>query len=246
MRGIPAASIARRSVSGSFGSSSWRPEMLTLTHISSSTRRCSRQVASWVSAVSSTWSPSGADHAGLLGDRDELERRDLGPSGGPPGQRLQPADTSGGEVDDRLVVDLDQRLLDGLAQRRSRAPAESTTRGACLVVDTAQRARAAPLGVVHRDVGVAQQIGRRQPPGALSAMPMLARHEQLWPSSWNASFERLADALCAAGRLLGGGCLVEQDGELVAADPRDRVTGRRTPETSSRRARSGAGRRPRG
>ena len=55
------------------------------------------------------------DHAGFLGGEDQIERRDLGPSDRAARERLEPANAAGPELDDRLVVHGQQRLLDRAA-----------------------------------------------------------------------------------------------------------------------------------
>ena len=57
LAGTPALATARRMFSESAGSSSWRPDTLTLTPTPSATRPRRRQDARSVSAPASTWSP---------------------------------------------------------------------------------------------------------------------------------------------------------------------------------------------
>ena len=86
------------------------------------------------------------------------------------------------------------------------------------------------LGAVHRDVGVADDLVRRGA-GSASAMPIEAATTSSRPSSWNGVAAASQHALGDHGRLAGVADVVEQDGELVAAEPGDGVAGaqRRTP-----------------
>jgi hypothetical protein len=51
--------------------------------------------------------PERADQAGLLGDGDELDRRHMPSVGGPARERFERHDATGGELDDRLEVDVE-------------------------------------------------------------------------------------------------------------------------------------------
>ena len=85
-------------------------------------------------------------------------------------------------------------------------------------------ALAVGLRAVHRDVGVAHHVGRRGSCSA-SAMPIEAATTNSRPSRWNGVRQRLLDALGDHGRLAGVADVVEQERELVAAEPRDGVAG---------------------
>ena len=106
------------------------------------------------------------DQAGLLGQRDELGRRDQAALADA-SQRTSAStldDAAGREVDDRLVVRAEARSR-SRAWRRS---ASSSSRSDALVVmlgsKTAMRALPLRLGLVHRHIGVAQQrLGRSRP-----------------------------------------------------------------------------------
>ena len=129
----------------------------------------------------------------------------------PARQRLEAGDASRGEVDDRLVVELELAARDGAAQARRDLQARDD-RGPhpLLVLDVG--AAAAALGPVHRHVGVPEHLLR------LVAAP--------------ADADARADAHpvvptvngCREGRdeALGGdhgvGAVREQHGELVAAE----------------------------
>ena len=164
-----------------------------------------------------------ADHARLFGDRDELGWRDRWPAGRPPRERLERVDPSGDEIDDRLVMHLQQRLLHRLAQLvlAEQAIDDATVHA---FVEHRVAAAAAPLGVVHGDVRVAEQLGGGYLAGTESNSDA-GGHEQLVPGDRERHRQELLQALGdASGPLLIDG-RVEQQRELVAADPCDRVPG---------------------
>ena len=119
----------------------------------------------------------GDDQAGLLGERDEVERRDR------PARRVHPAeqrlDAVVGtlvEANDRLVVDLELVQLEGALQ----LGLELEPLDHALVhrrLEHAIAALAVALGHVHRDVGVPQQLLGVGRPELVPArqMPTLAR-----------------------------------------------------------------------
>jgi hypothetical protein len=141
-----------------------------------------------------------ADEAGVLGERDELGRRDQPPLGmGPAQQRLGAVDAAG-QVDLRLVVQDELVAVDGPAQvGEQREP-----RGAGLIARAVVHGHAetGALGLVHGDVGVLdERVG----------VPAVVR------------IQRLAQLSGDGGR--GGGVpeARKQDVELVATEPGDRV-----------------------
>ena len=182
------------------------------------TRRSVRQ------ASRSTQSPIATMRPGLLGERDELARRDEAALGMlPADERLERRDRAVADVDDRLVVDAQLAALDGAAQgalgrERSRASRRIASS------KTIDRGAAALLGAVHRRVGVADAGPRavvrprrrsrcRCSPAGTPRRPRRGTAPRTAPAIRRATAR-------------GAGLAVDvlaQDGELVAAEPGDRV-----------------------
>jgi hypothetical protein len=102
---------------------------------------------------------------------------------------------------------------------------------------------ALPLGVVHRDVGVAQQLFGR---GALPvAMPMLAFTNTgvSPPSSLNGAVKRVEQALGDQLRAAAERDALGDDDELVAAEAAERVGARARRRRAAPRPRTAARRR---
>ena len=163
-----------------------------------------------------------SDQPGVLRYRDELVRIDLRPGRRPAGQRLQAAEAARIQVHDRLVEDPQLPLLDREPELGLQVHLADHLR-AHLLVEDRRASRALALGVVHRDVGVAQEVARLA--GAVAdGYPDAGGHEQLAPID----VERLAETLLDPSGDLGGLALrpdaAEQDRELVAPEPGDGVT----------------------
>ena len=96
--------------------------------------------------------------AGLLGERQELVRRQQPTIGVQPARQHLVADhAAGGELDDRLEVRHDLAALDAMPQLAGRAQRLH----AGLVATDLERldaVAATRLGAVHRGIGVAQQV----------------------------------------------------------------------------------------
>ena len=97
------------------------------------------------------------DQSGLLGQRDELHRRNESPLRVlPTDQRLEPEQCAGVERDHRLVVDAHLAPLDGAVERI--AGAQVVDRAVMRAgVEQLGPVASEILGAVHRRVSVAQQ-----------------------------------------------------------------------------------------
>ena len=94
----------------------------------------------------------------LLRERDELERGDAAAARMVPAHEGLDGDgLAGGEIDDRLVLDDELALLDRALELGLEAVA-ADDRVAHRGREDREAALAALLGVVHGDVGVAQQL----------------------------------------------------------------------------------------
>jgi hypothetical protein len=167
--------------------------------------------------------PVELDHqAGLLGQGDELGRRDqpaVRPR--PAHQGLGAGDATGVQVDDRLVVDHQLPALD------------RTLQGGVHVVAVAHRAQhgalehlvdalAAALGDVHGDVGVAQQLGLVDGLALVEGDADAGADGDLPADQGERRAQGGQDPLGEHPRRLEIRVL-GQDGELVAAQPADGV-----------------------
>ena len=138
------------------------------------------------------------DQAGLLGERDELERGDAAAVRMVPAhERLDGDGLAGGEVDDRLVLDDELALLDRALELGLEVVAADDRVAHRRRRRRAKRRLAGLLGLVHRHVGVADQLARRACARArLVAMPML----RLTLSSSLAGGDRQGERLPACAR----------------------------------------------
>ena len=184
----------------------------------------SGQVAASAQAVRSTHSPSWIDQAGLLGDRNELGRRDHAALGMVPAQqRLAAVIAVVADVDQRLVVQLELAAHDRLAQIEfQRAPRLHAR--VHLGLEEPIGAAAVGLGAVQRQVGVLQQLVR------LGAV--VRRHGDADAGVRSTTCGRRARRAAGAPRWMRSTRSVTSvgsldrglnDGELVAAEPRDDV-----------------------
>ena len=157
----------------------------------------------------------------------------------PAHERLDADDRAALEVDDGLVVHDElssQRALRSSATSSRRPTRSSAIVGAymtyCALPDR--------LRPVHRDVGGAQEVVRdraqRDPDArADEHLAPLDRRKGFWSVATMRSAASTADA--------GARDLLDEDGELVAAEPRDRVAGRERVAEAQHRRRAAA-RRP--
>ena len=162
------------------------------------------------------------DQPGALGERDELGGRDvLGALAVPARERLGADDAAGRQLHDRLVGDLEAALLDGALELAGERVA-AQQRGGLAVVEDLEVALLLLLGGVHGDVGVAQHLGG----GRLAVLAERDAGAGADPQRGGRELERLLerelDALGDAGGALVVAA-VEQDRELVAAEPRGQV-----------------------
>ncbi len=159
------------------------------------------------------------DQAGLLGERDELARREQAPVGVLPAhQRLHPDQPAAGERQLRLEVD-DQLVLD---QRAAKVVLEVKASGGTLehhVVEQRGAPAAGLLGAVHRGVGVADQlVGAAAERGGGRDADAGVREHLLAAAERERPPERLQDALGDGDGVALVAEVLAQDRELVAAE----------------------------
>ena len=134
------------------GSRSWRGETLTAIEMSLGP---GRRLAAGGAQHPFADPP---EHAGLLGDRDELGRRDLAELGIVPAQqRLEALDLAGLGVDHRLVGEAELARVHRAVQRQLDLAALLGAGVQRRLVE-ADVVAAAVLGPVEREVGVADQL----------------------------------------------------------------------------------------
>ena len=155
----------------------------------------------------------------------------------PAHERLGGDHGAGPHVDERLVVEHDLAVADGVGQRGHQLQALAGEVVGGLHVGLVAAARL--LRLVHRDVGALhQRLGRRPVRGEVrdadAGVDAQVDVEDV---------ERLAQRVAEArGDVLGGGGVVEHDGELVAAEAGD-VAGAHARPRGAGRPGGGAGRR---
>ena len=206
---------------GNMGLPAWRPETLTDTPMAGSS--CCCQAAVWRHACSSTCSPSSAIRplSSAIGMNSSGETM---PRSGCAQRTSASVETGrpGGQVDDRLVEDLELAALQRPAQL-GLGPHAGHGAGAHRLVEQLVAPAAARLGAVHRRVGVAEQrrgrVGPRRGQGDARAHreEVLAAVEDQRPG--HRGREPLGDLGDAAPRVDVG---ADHD-ELVAAQARDGV-----------------------
>ena len=163
------------------------------------------------------------DQARALRERDELERRDAAAARMVPAREgLDGHGRAGGEIDDRLVLDDDLALLDRALELGPEAVAPDD-RVAHRRREDREAALAALLRVVHGDVGVAQEVvgarlrlARGDPDAEADVDELLAGDDRQGEGP-----QRALGELDRAP--LGRRRAADEDGELVAADPRDDI-----------------------
>ena len=167
--------------------------------------------------------PEGDDEPGVLGDRDELGGGDGPALGvGPAGQRLEGHELARVEADDRLVGDRDLGPLDGPLQ----LPADGEAIDGAVVhgrLEHLDAALAVGLGRVHGEVGVAQQLLRRRGGPAAGGDADAGAGVDLPAVDHDRRVEGVEDALGHLDDGSGVGGVLEEDGELVAAEASGRV-----------------------
>ena len=163
------------------------------------------------------------DQAGLLGRRDELARRDQTARRMLPArERLDAGDRARADVELGLVVQHELAVANRARQLREQLEARRVVAVELLVVEGMRRSGL--LGHVHRDIGALQEHVD------VAAVRGEARHAdagldvERQAIGLERQLERGEDALerlVEIGRGLGK--LADEDAELVAAQPRDRV-----------------------
>ena len=167
--------------------------------------------------------PDVDDQAGLLGDRDELERCDQAALRVPPAhERLGRDRALRDEVDHRLVPDLELAAIEGPAQLGLGAQARGGP-GAHRLVEQLVAAASALLGPVHRRVGVAQQGPGRVVRRGGERDSGTDREEVLAAVDHQRAVDLGREALSDLRGLVGRVDAGADDDELVAADARDGV-----------------------
>ena len=138
----------------------------------------------------------------------------------PAHQRLDARRPAGVPVDLGLVMEDQLAAADGRAQQLDGL--EPVARGELVDLDAVREGpEPLGLGVVHRDVGLAQQRGQLRAAAGRTAMPMLTSTCTVTPSTTMASpiVLRTSSAIALAVGAVGG----EDEGELVAAQPGHQV-----------------------
>ena len=186
------------------------------------------------------------DHAGLLGQRDEVQRRDDAVLGVlPADQGLQAGDLLGAQVHDRLVPQLELVPHDGPAQVRLHLQPglELVLHGR---LEQLEAILAQLLRLVHGQVGADHQLLGVVPADLAEGDADAAADEGLLAGQ----IERLAQGLeDPAGHrydLLDAADTGQQHGELVAAEPGRGVALAQAALDAGRRPPAAAGHRPRG
>ena len=142
----------------------------------------------------------------------------------PADERLEEHDPRGLQVHDRLVVDHELALPEAPGQVRAQlAPGDDRRMHHRLEDRDAVLARR--LGAVHRDIGVTQEVARAlgvpatgRDPDARPDRRLLARHREGHP-------QRIDDPVGDAGGMAEVRLILDQDRELVPAEPRRQVVG---------------------
>ena len=163
------------------------------------------------------------DHAAVLGDRDEAVGWDLAELRvRPPGQRLDADDPAGADVDLGLVGDGQPAVAQGLAQRR-RQRQGVVAELEHVVGEPLEVVAPGRLGVLHREVGALEQLGRVRPAGRMDGAADAHRDGQRVAADRHRRQQVLEQHVHPRGhrfRPLEAG---QHDRELVAAEPGDDV-----------------------
>ena len=163
------------------------------------------------------------DQAGLLGVRDELVGQDRAlVRVAPAGERLDAVDRAGQQVELGLELERQLAALDRLAERARER--QVPDRVAILVAVVELDRPGALLGRIHRDVGALQKA--RRVVGMLREQRDADADADLEPEAvgdLERPLHRVHDPFGHAAGTLEVGGRRQQDRELVAAEPRDRV-----------------------
>ena len=170
--------------------------------------------------------PERDDQPALLGDGHERARQHDALAGvAPAHERLDGHDAALVEVDERLVVELELVALERVAQVVLEREALDHAAADVLVEELVARA-AQVLGALHRHVGVAHErlgavaepVGDGDAEAGVDEDGLVAEHDRRG--------EAVEQPLGDLDRPALPGQALAQDGELVAAQPRERVAGR--------------------
>ncbi len=199
--------------------------MLTLIHSGGSAGNCCCQRRVWRHDSREDPPAERHDEAGLLGDGDEVIRqhqpafRVL-----PAHQRFEPHDASGPERHDRLVVHQEIAAVDAAPQVGLEL--EQGHRALVHVaVEDLVAGLALGLGAVHRDVGVAQDLLGVGVAGRAVGDTDRGGHQDIVPVDREVHAQDFLDAVGHVDGAAGVVHPVDQDRELVAAQPRHGVAG---------------------
>ncbi len=164
------------------------------------------------------------DEAGLLRQRHEVLRQQVPESGVvPPHQRLEAEDLAGLHVHHRLVVQDQLLALDRGAKRRLHLEALAHVSHHAGFV-RGEAALALPLGGVHREVGVPEQVVGGFLPGG-GRDPEAGRHVNFVVAEVEGGVHGLGQPLDQHRGPLVAPHVLDQDAELVPAEPRHGVRG---------------------
>ena len=195
-------------------------------------------------ASRSTHSPSGDDQSDILGDRDELGRRDHALFGMPPAQqRFETADPVGGNIHQWLIVQFEFAVGEGAPQIELHVAALSAPAGPFPVrrnderhrrptsPDTApcRRCASIPRGVVA--VAGRQRDADAGADDDLDAVDVVARAQA-------SSISRVGEITRLVRRGVGG----QHDRELVAAEAGHEIVAAAPPPAAARPPASAGGR----
>ncbi len=165
------------------------------------------------------------DEVGLLGQRYEIvgaHEPELGML--PAHQRLESRQLLGGQVDDRLVEHADLVLGERLAQIALQRDAVVAV-GAHIGPEDLDSVGAAALGAVHGNLGLLVEIEMTGLAPVVDGDAERARQHDLLAGDLDGRAQRSAHALCQGRKLLRAMVGGQQDCELIAADPPQRVLG---------------------
>ena len=180
---------------------------------------CSRRSLRLPAALAQHPAPDVDDQPALLGERDELDRRDQPALGmAPAQQRLDAGDGLVLEPDERLVMKLELLALERPLQVGAQLEAghHPVVHGG---LEQAVAALALGLGDVHRGVGVADQlVGVGGVPRLDDRDAEAGADDQVVVVELERAAERVEDPLGGLDRRLRVVDVLEQDRELVAAE----------------------------
>ena len=94
-----------------------------------------------------------------------------------------------------------------------------------VIVEKLETGPAASLGLIQRRVGIAEQVPRGFPAVDPMAIPMLTAVKTSWPPTLNWARALDLNLVCDLGRLRDIIQVLDQNGELVSAQPRDCIPG---------------------